>query len=126
MAFKASLHQLLEPSSFRVDFPMYHELLLSNCDHDMLHSQVHVSPLSPLLSVYQIKVVFVLASSSNYDLNWMQTVYKVQFLLDEFTTACLSMHTLHAYTSRSLLSASSLHGVNNYLNCIYSKQYADP
>ncbi len=47
----------------------------------MLHTQVHVSPLSPLLSVYQS----VLASSSNFLLELMYAVYNFQFVLDEFT-----------------------------------------
>ncbi len=59
---------------------MYHELLLSNfvTMTYMLHTQVHVSPLSPLLSVYQSSFC-----ASNFLLELMQAVYKVQIILDE-------------------------------------------
>ncbi len=64
--FESYFTPTARPSSFGADFPMYHELVFSNflTMVYMLHTQVHVSPLSPLLSVYQSS--FVLASCSNF------------------------------------------------------------
>ncbi len=65
---------------------MYHELLHSNfvtmicCIHKC-------TCLLCLLYFQSTKVVFVFASSSNFLLELMQAVYKVRFILDEFTHA---------------------------------------
>ncbi len=95
---------------------MYHELLLSNCDHDILHTQVHMSPLSPLLSVYQSSFLYL------HQIELMQAVYKVQFLLDEFT-ASLSLEAFEPHSLNLLCTTKctqQFHAITNVAEAPFS------